>query len=73
MVVGSDGIAHQTAVTTGIVSGPDTQIVSGVSAGQQVVTTGVAGLDDGTHVKVVASLERDEDSGKGGKAEDDDK
>ena len=72
MVAGSDGVAHQTAVTTGIVSGPDTQILSGLSAGQQVVTTGVAGLDDGTHVKVVASLEQDEDSGKP-KAEDDDK
>ena len=72
MVVGSDGIAHQTPVTTGIVSGPDTQINSGLSAGQQVVTTGAASLDDGTRVKVVASLDQEENSGKS-KAEDDEK
>lgn len=71
MVVGSDGIAHQTSVTTGIVSGTDTQITSGLSAGQQVVTTGAASLDDGTHVKIVASLEKDEESGKPSAGDDD--
>lgn len=71
MVVGSDGVAHQTAVTTGISGEGLTQILSGVSAGQQVVTTGAASLDDGTHVKIVASLEKDEDSGKSGAGDDD--
>ena len=36
---------------------PLPQILTGLNAGQQVVTTGAASLDDGTHVKVVASLE----------------
>jgi HlyD family secretion protein len=62
MVVGSDGIAHQTPVTTGISGDGQTQILSGLSPGQQVVTTGAASLDDGTHVKVVTALEGDEDS-----------
>ena len=71
MVVGNDGIAHQTAVTTGISGEGLTQILSGLSAGQQVVTTGAASLDDGTHVKIVASLDKDEDSGKSGAGDDD--
>ncbi len=71
MVIGSDGIAHQTAVTTGLVDSGLTQILSGVGAGQQVVTTGAASLDDGTHVKVVTSLEdSDKDKPAAGKAED---
>jgi multidrug efflux pump subunit AcrA (membrane-fusion protein) len=71
MVVGNDGIAHQTAVSTGISGEGLTQILSGLSAGQQVVTTGAASLDDGTHVKIVASLDKDEDSGKSGAGDDD--
>jgi multidrug efflux pump subunit AcrA (membrane-fusion protein) len=57
LVIGSDGVAHQTAVETGIVDAGQTQILTGLNRGQQVVTTGSASLDDGTHVKVVASLE----------------
>lgn len=71
MVVGADGVAHTTAVTTGISGDGQIQILSGLSAGQQVVTTGVASLDDGTHVKIVASLEQDEDSGKSGAGDND--
>lgn len=72
MVIGSDGIAHQTAVTTGLVDSGLTQILSGVGAGQQVVTTGAASLDDGTHVKAVTSLEdsNKDDKPAAGKAED---
>ncbi len=61
MVIGSDGVVHQTTVQTGMADDGKTQILSGLTPGQQVVTTGAASLDDGTHVKVVASLE---DSGK---------
>jgi len=61
LVIGPDSVAHQTAVTTGIADASLTQITSGLAPGQQVVTTGAASLDDGTHVKIVASLE---DSGK---------
>ena len=57
LVIGSDGVAHQTAVETGIAGDDSTQILSGLTAGQQVVTVGAASLDDGTHVKVVASTD----------------
>ncbi len=57
MVVGSDNIAHQVPVETGISGDGETQILSGVSAGQQVIAVGAYGLDDGTRVKVVKSIE----------------
>jgi HlyD family secretion protein len=63
MVIGSDGVAHQTVVTTGLSDAVHTQILSGLKAGQQVVTTGAASLDDGTHVKVVTSLDGSDNSG----------
>ncbi len=70
MVIGSDGVAHQVAVTTGIAGGGDTQILSGVSPGQQVVTVGAYALDDGTHVKVVTSLQDSDASGTAGSGDD---
>ena len=54
MVIGSDNHGHQTAVKTGIHSGDDVQILSGLQAGQKVVTTGAYGLPDGTEVRVAA-------------------
>lgn len=54
MVIGSDNHAHQTAVKTGIHSGDDVQILSGLQAGQKVVTTGAYGLPDGVEVRVAA-------------------
>jgi HlyD family secretion protein len=60
MVVGSDGAAHQTEVATGISDGVNTQILSGVTPGQQVITKGAYALDDGTKVKVVASLDEEQ-------------
>jgi len=73
MVIGSDGVAHQTAVTTGIVDADQTQILTGLHAGQQVVTTGAASLDDGTHVKVGSSEDSDKSGNKppAGKGDDD--
>jgi HlyD family secretion protein len=62
LVIGADGVAHQTVVTTGLTDAGQTQILTGLNAGQQVVTTGAASLDDGTHVKVVASLEDADES-----------
>ena len=55
MVIGADGVAHQTPVTTGIADAGQTQILTGLNAGQQVVTTGAASLDDGTRVKIAAA------------------
>jgi HlyD family secretion protein len=70
MVIGSDGVAHQTAVETGIADGGLTQILTGLSASQQVVTTGAASLDDGTHVKIAPPGDADEQKPAAGKADD---
>jgi HlyD family secretion protein len=72
MVIGSDGVAHQTPVTTGISDDGETQILSGLSPGQQVVTTGAASMDDGTHVKVVAPGDSDSPDDKPSAAKGDD-
>jgi multidrug efflux pump subunit AcrA (membrane-fusion protein) len=61
MLIGADGVANQKAVTTGITDGHDTQIVSGLSAGDQVVTKGAYGMDDGTKVKVEAASAADDE------------
>jgi multidrug efflux pump subunit AcrA (membrane-fusion protein) len=74
LVIGADGVAHQTVVTTGLTDAGQMQILTGINAGQQVVTTGAASLDDGTHVKVVTSTEdsdKSDDKPAAGKGADD--
>jgi len=71
MVIGADGVAHQTPVETGIADAGQTQILTGLSAGQQVVTTGAASLDDGTHVKVVPPTGSDDEKPAAAKGDDD--
>lgn len=64
MVIGNDNVAHLAPVTVGVVDGDQTQILSGVSAGQKIVTQGAYGLDDGTKVNVVTgSADQDDKSG----------
>jgi HlyD family secretion protein len=58
VMVVEKGAAKKREVTTGIADGDDIQIVSGVKAGEQVITTGAYGLDDGTKVKVVVADEK---------------
>jgi HlyD family secretion protein len=70
MVIGSDGVAHQTPVETGIADAGLTQILTGLPAGQQVVTTGAASLDDGTHVKIAPPGDADDQKPAAGKADD---
>lgn len=53
MVVDKDSVAHLTPVRVGVVDGDETQILSGISAGQRIVTQGAYGLDDGTKVNIV--------------------
>jgi HlyD family secretion protein len=69
MVVGPDNVAHQKDVKTGITDGHDTQVLSGLQPGDQVVTKGAYGMDDGTKVKIVAAGAEDEAAG--GDAKDD--
>ncbi|MGC2619352.1 MAG: efflux RND transporter periplasmic adaptor subunit [Acidobacteriaceae bacterium] len=64
MVVDKDNVAHLTPVSVGVIDGDDTQIVSGVAAGQRIITQGANGLDDGTKVQIVAgSADQDDKSG----------
>jgi multidrug efflux pump subunit AcrA (membrane-fusion protein) len=51
-VIGPDGRAHRTAVTAGIRNGDAIQIISGVSAGDRVITSGGYALADGLKVTV---------------------
>jgi multidrug efflux pump subunit AcrA (membrane-fusion protein) len=55
MVVDAQSVAHEVHVTTGIRSGGRTQILSGLSGGETVVTEGNYGLPDGTKVSVVGA------------------
>ena len=54
MVVDSKSIAHEVHVTIGVRSGGRTQIVSGLSGGEMVVTEGNYGLPDGTKVAIAS-------------------
>lgn len=62
MVVGADNIAHRRAIKVGPQSGDDTQILSGIQPGEQVITVGAYALDDGTHVRVVQPASEDKPS-----------
>jgi len=61
MVVGTDGRAHQKAVKVGIKHGDDVQLLDGVQAGDQVVTTGAYGLPDNTKIKIEVPAKPDAD------------
>jgi HlyD family secretion protein len=64
MVVGSDMIAHERKVEIGVKQDDKAQILAGLKPGEQVVSMGGLGLEDGTKVRV--------DTGKG-KEKDEDK
>lgn len=57
MVISKDNVANQTTVKTGIHDGDNVQILSGVTAGEQVVTAGAYGLPDKSKVAVSKSAE----------------
>ncbi len=69
LVAGADGAAHKRAVTTGIRTPEAVQILSGVTAADNVIVEGGYGLDDGTKVKVGTPGEGDDD-GKSGTVKD---
>ena len=54
MVVGDDSRAHQRDVKTGVRQDNQVQIVSGLKAGERVVTAGAYGLPDNTRVQLQA-------------------
>lgn len=69
MLIGSDGMAHRKAVQTGMESGDDVQIVSGVSLTDTVIVGGAYGLDEGTKVKLGAAGEDGNKPANGGDAQ----
>jgi HlyD family secretion protein len=54
VVAGSDNVAHQTTVQLGIRGVTETQITSGLNAGESVITSGGYGLPDKTKIKIEA-------------------
>jgi hypothetical protein len=52
LLAGSDEKAHQKTVQVGIRNADQAQILSGISAGDPVITTGGYALPDGTQVKI---------------------
>jgi len=52
IVVGADGKAHVRKIETGVRDGDKVQVLSGLKPGEQVVTVGGLGLEDGAKVRV---------------------
>jgi HlyD family secretion protein len=72
MVVGSDMKAQERKVEVGVKQGDKAQIVSGLKEGEQVVTVGGVGLDDGKKVRIDTGKGGDEDKGKDDKKDEKD-
>ena len=73
MVAGSDGVAHQRKMTAGFKQGDEQQVLSGLTAGENVVTTGAYGLPDKTKIKVEAPKAKAEEPAAGAETNKDDK
>ena len=50
--VNNNGTAHAAPITTGIADDTNTQIISGINPGDQVITSNQANLADGTSVRI---------------------
>jgi hypothetical protein len=61
MVITSDNVAHERRVSVGVRQGGRVQIVSGLSDGEQVVTSGGLGLEDKAKVTIQQPKPEDED------------
>ena len=64
MVAGSDNVAHQKNVQLGIRGDSETQIISGVSANESVITSGGYGLPDKTKIKIAAGSGKEDAADK---------
>jgi multidrug efflux pump subunit AcrA (membrane-fusion protein) len=71
LLAGSDGHAHLKTVQAGVRNSEFTQIVSGVIAGDPVITSGGYALPDNTQIKIEAPGKDEKETGD--KAEKDDK
>jgi HlyD family secretion protein len=61
MAVGSDSIAHEKQVKTGVRNEGKVQILEGLAAGEQVVVEGGVGLEDGAKVQIGKPEEKQEE------------
>jgi multidrug efflux pump subunit AcrA (membrane-fusion protein) len=52
IIAGSDGVAHESKIETGVRNADTVQVISGVNPGQKVVVDGGLGLDDGAKIKI---------------------
>jgi HlyD family secretion protein len=57
MLAGSDNLAHQKSVKTGIRQDDQTQILDGLSESDRVITSGAYGLPDNTKIRVETASE----------------
>jgi multidrug efflux pump subunit AcrA (membrane-fusion protein) len=71
LLAGSDGHAHLKTVQVGVRNAEFTQIVSGVIAGDQVISSGGYALPDNTQIKIEAAVPAEKDAG--GKSDKTDK
>jgi HlyD family secretion protein len=70
LLAGTDGHAHLKIVQVGVRSAEFTQVVTGVSAGDQVITSGGYALPDKTQIKIEAPGKEEKEGGdKADKAE----
>ncbi len=60
MIAGTDGLAHESKVKVGVRNGDDVQILSGVKAGDKVITEGGLGLDDKAKIQIAKPGEEDD-------------
>ena len=73
MLAGSDGHAHQKTIQVGVHNTEFSQVLSGVIAGESVITSGGYALPDNTQVKIeTPGAEEKASAGKEGKDEKDD-
>jgi HlyD family secretion protein len=63
LLAGSDGHAHLKTVQVGVRSAELTQVVSGVAAGDQVITSGGYALPDKTQIKIEAPAKDEKEAG----------
>jgi HlyD family secretion protein len=73
LVAGADEKAHQKKVQVGIRSAERAQVLSGINAGDPVITTGGYGIPDGTQIKVEEPGAEDKESAAKGDKDDDTK
>ena len=66
MVISSDSVAHERAVSVGVRQGARVQILSGVQPGEQVVTSGGLGLEDKAKVTIQQPKSEDDDDDASG-------